>query len=131
MLGSPSAEQERFRKEVHSALHSLFARGASPGSARTYEATLRAIAPKVPATLRASAAPVESEGVFYACFAAVLMLVPKSPSSVTGQPGVRRSCVKLVKAAVAFWHFVRGMIPRMGALWAGIKRPRVRATSGK
>ena len=43
-MGSPSAEQERFRKEAYSTPQSLFA--PSRYTARTYEATLRAIAPR-------------------------------------------------------------------------------------
>ena len=47
--------------------------------------------------------------------------------------------MKLVKAAVASWHVVRGKRsifdsewpPRMGAFWAGIRRSCVHATSGK
>ena len=48
-LGTPSAEQEGCRKEVRSTLQSLFALSATSGTVRTYEATLRAIAPKVTA----------------------------------------------------------------------------------
>ena len=59
-----------------------------------------------------------------------MLLGPKSPSPVSAQPGVRWSYVNLVKAAVAFWHVVRGKravldadwTPRMGVFWAGIKR---------
>ena len=74
---------------------------------RTYEAKLRAFAPKVTAKLNSRILPTVSEGVLYA-FTAALLPGPKSPSSVTGQPAVRRSYVKLFKAAVAFRHVVGG-----------------------
>ena len=52
---------------------------------------------------------------------------------------MRWSHVKLVKAAVAFWHVVRWKRaifddewpPRVGAFWCGIKRWCVRATLGE
>ena len=83
--------------------------------------------------------PMESESVFYAFFRAVVILGPKSPSSVAGHSAVGRSYMKLVEAAVAFWHVVRGTggafdaewPPRMGAFWAGIKRSCVHASSEK
>ena len=43
-LGSPPAEQDRFRKEVHRSPLSVCASSAAPGTVRTDEATLRAIA---------------------------------------------------------------------------------------
>ena len=138
-IGPPSAEQERFCEEVYGALQLFFAPGAAPGTARTYEATIRGIAPKVTAKLSSCVLPMESEGAFYAFFTAALLQGPKSLSSATRQPAVRWSYVKLVKAAVAFWHVVRGKraifdtewFPRMGALRAGIKCSYVRATSEK
>ena len=67
------------------------------------------------------------------------MIGPKTASPVTSQPGVRWNYVKLVKAAVAYWHVVRGeravfdveWTPRMGVFWSGIKRPSVHSTTGK
>ena len=111
-LGAPSAEQARFREEARSTLQSLSAPSAAPGTVRTNEATLRAIAPKITARLSSRALPLESGGVPYAFFTAVLFLGPKSPSSVTGQPAVHRSYVSPVKAAAAFWHVARGGAPR-------------------
>ena len=138
-VGSTSAGHDRFRKEAHCALQQLLAYSAASGTARNYEATLRAIAPKVSAKLSLRVLPMGSRGAFYAVLAAVWLLGPKSPSSVTGQPAVRWSYVKLVKAAAAFWHVLRGKraifedewSPRMGVFWNGIKRSRVRATSEK
>ena len=63
--------------------------------------------PKVSAALSSRILPMESEGVFRALFTAVLLLGPKSPSSVTGQPAARWSYVQLVQAAVAFRRVVR------------------------
>ena len=71
---------------MRSTLHSLSAPSVAPGKVRTYEATLRAIAPKVSAKLSSSVLPMKSEGVIYAASTAVLLLGPKSPSSVTGSP---------------------------------------------
>ena len=87
--GSPLAERERFRKEARSTLQPLFAPSAVPGTVRTHETTLRAIAPKVTAKLSSCVLPMEPAGVFYAFFTAVLLLGPKSPPSVTGQPAAR------------------------------------------
>ena len=65
-IGSPSAEQGSFRKEARCTLQSLSAPSAAPGTARTHEATLRAIAPKASAKLNSCGLLMESEGVFYA-----------------------------------------------------------------
>ena len=48
----------------------------------------------------------------------------------SGQPAVGRSCVKLVKAAIAYWHSIRGMSPvfdgqwntKLRAFWASLKK---------
>ena len=87
---------------MHGTLHSLLAPSAAPGTVRTYEATLRAIAPKALAKLSLRALPLESEGVIYAFFAAASLLGPKSPASGREQPAVRWSFVKMDKAAAAF-----------------------------
>ena len=52
--------------------------------------------------------PMSSEDVFYAFFSAVVLLGPKTALSVSVQPAVRWGYVKLVKAAVAYWHVARG-----------------------
>ena len=82
-------EKERSLKDAYSTLLSLFAPSSAPGKVRTYEATLRTIAPKVAANLSPCALLMESEGAVYAISAAVLLLGPKSPSSVTAQLAVR------------------------------------------
>ena len=46
------------------------------------------------------------------------MLGPKSASPVTSQQGVRWNYVKLGKAAVAYWHVVRGDRAFFDAEWA-------------
>ena len=76
-FGTPSVDQER------SALQSLFASSAAPGTVRTPGATLRAIAPKVTAKLSACVLPMDSDGVPFAFSTAVALLGLKSPSSVT------------------------------------------------
>ena len=43
-------------------------------------------------------------------FGAVVILGPKSPSSVAGPSKVRRSYVLLVRAAIVFRHVVRGIL---------------------
>ena len=82
---------------------------------------------------------MRSEAQFYSSFGAVVMLGPKSTSPVTPQQGVRRIYVKLVEAAVAYWHGVRGeraildaeWSPRMGLFWSGIKRSCIHSTLEK
>ena len=64
------------------------------------------------------------------------MLGPKTTSPVTSQPGARWNYIKLVKAAVAYWHVVRGeravvdveWTPRAGVFWSGVKRSCVHST---
>ena len=61
-------------------------------------------------------------------FGSAVWLGPKSPSLLSGQPGVRWSYAKLVKAAAAYWRAVLGeraafdsdWTAHMGAFWAGI-----------
>ena len=125
-----SLEQLEFRREVCAAAKSAFATTAAPGAVRTFEATLRANVPKVTANLGSSALPMSPEDVFYAFFSAAVMLGPKTASPVSVHPAGRWSYVKLVKAAAAYWHVVRGSravfdcegSPRMGVVWSGIKR---------
>ena len=95
-MGPLSTEWERPRQEVRITLQSLFASSAASGTVRTYEAALRAIAPNVTADLRLRALPMGSKGVFIVFFIAVVLLGPKSPSSLTLQPAVRWSFVKQV-----------------------------------
>ena len=107
------------------AAESAFATSAAPGAVRTYEVTLRAIVPKFAAKSGSQMLPMSPEGAFCAFFSAVVLLGPKTASSVSAQPAVRWSYVKLVKAAVAFWRIVRGLravydrevFPRMGVFW--------------
>ena len=96
---TPSVGQERFHQEVRSTLQYSFASSAAPSSVRTYEATLRATAPKVAAKLISRAIPTDSECAFYAFLDAVVIRGPKFPLSVTGQSAARWSYVTLVKAA--------------------------------
>ena len=136
VMCAASAEQERFRQGVRSAIQSLFASSAAPGTVRTYGATLRAIAPRVTAKPSSRVLPMNSEGALFTFVTAAVLHGPKSPSTHTGQPAVHSSYVEPAKAAVAFWHVVRGMRavsdaewpPRMGASWAEIRRSRVFAS---
>ena len=107
-LSVASPEQEAFRRELFDAAQLTFEISAATGTVRTYEATLRAIVPKVTLKLASQALPLCAEAQFVAFFGAVLLLGPKSSSPASSRPGVRWNYVKLVKAAVAFWHVVRG-----------------------
>ena len=77
---------------------------------------------------------MSSGDAFYAFFGAVVLLGPSTASSVSAQTAVRRSYVKLVKAAAAYWRVARGSraaydcgwSPRMGVFWPGIRRSCVR-----
>ena len=73
----------------------------APGTVRAYEATLRAIVPKVAAKLLAQVLPMSSVDVFYSFLNAVVLIGPEAASSASTRPGVRWSSVKLVQAAVA------------------------------
>ena len=131
-----SPEQEVFRRELLDAARSSFEVSVATGAVRTYEATLRGIAPKVTLKLGSQVVPRSAEAQFFAFFGAVLLIGPKSPSPVSSHPGVRWNYVKLVKAAVACWHVVRGeraifdveRSPRMGESRknASTRRPRSR-----
>ena len=66
------------------------------GTVRTYEAILRGFAPKAALTLGSPVLPISAEAQFLSFFGAVLILGPKSPSPVSGLPGVRWNYVKLV-----------------------------------
>ena len=136
---SPSPEQELFRRELLEVVRSTFGANAASGTVHTYEAVLRGIVPKVMAKLGSAVLPMSTEAQFLSFFGAVLMLGPKTQSHVTSQPGVRWNYVKLVKAAIAYWHVVRGQravfdaewTPRMGVFWSGVKRSCVHSTSEK
>ena len=82
---------------------------------------------------------MSSEDVFYAFLSAVVSPGPNAASSVSVQLAVRRSYVKLLKAAVAYWHVVRGSravfacewSPRMVVFCSGITRFCVHASMEK
>ena len=100
---------------------------------------MRGIVPKVMRKLGSHVVPMRSEAQFYSFFEAVVMLGPKSTSPVTSQQAARRKYVKLVKAAVAYWHVVRGeranfnaeWSPRVGVFWSGFKRSCIHSTLEK
>ena len=123
--GAPSLEQQNFRREVFATAQSAFVASAAHGAVRAYEATLRAIAPKVAAKLGDQVSPMSSDGAFYAFCSSAALLGPRTVSSVSTQPGVRRSYVKPVKGADAFWRVVRDTRAvfdpewpqRIGAFW--------------
>ena len=137
--GALALGQQNFRREVFSTAQSASAASAAPLTVRTYEATLRATVPKFAAKLGTRVLPMSPGDAFYAFLSAVVLLGPKAASPVSTKPGVRRSYVKIVKAAVGCWRAVRGTraafalewSPRMGVFWPGIKRPRVHASLEK
>ena len=59
-----------------------------------------------------------AEAQFLSFFGAVLLLGPKSLSPASALHGVRWIYVKLVKAAVAHWHVVRGERAIFDAEWS-------------
>ena len=87
--GTTSIEQQNFRRKVVEAAQSAFPNSAAPGTVRTYEATLRAIAPKVTAKLGSKVLPMSAEDVFYAFLSSAVLLGPNTASSASAQPGVR------------------------------------------
>ena len=123
-------EQELFWQQLFSSPQPAFPASAASGTIRTYESTLRIIVPKVTLKSGAQALPLISATQFYSSFGSAVLLGPKPPSLLSGQPGVRRSYAKLVKAAAAYWRVVLGeravfdsdRTPHMGAFWAGIRR---------
>ena len=88
-----------------------------------YEAALRGFAPKVTSKLGSQVLPMGAE----------------APSPVSPHPGGRWNYVKLVKAAAAWRHVVRGeraifdveWSPRMGVSWSGVKRKCIHSTVAK
>ena len=136
---NPSPEQEGFPRDLLEVGRPTFGANAASGTARTYETVLRGIAPKVTMKLGSAVLPMRSEAQFYSFFGGVLLRGPKTTSPVTPQPGVRWNYVKLVKAAIAYWHVVRGeravfdveWAPRMGVFWSGVKRSCVHSTLEK
>ena len=64
---------------------------------RTYGATLRAIVLKVALKLGTQALPMVSAAQFFSVSGSAVLSGPKSPSTVSAQPGVRRSYVELGK----------------------------------
>ena len=131
-----SPAQEAFRRELFDAAQSTSEVSAAAGAVRTYEATLRGVAPEVTAKLGPQVIPMIAEAQFFAFFGAILLLGPKSSYPAPSQPGVRWNYVKLVKAAVAYWRVVRfdravfggEWPPRMGFFWSGAKRKCIHST---
>ena len=120
-------------------MRSAFYAGSASSAVRTYEAILRGIVPKVTLKLGSAVLPMRTEAQFPSFFGAVLMIGPESASPVTSQQGVTSNFVKLVKAAVAFWHVVRGdraffdaeWTPRIGIFWYGVKKVAFPLDNGK
>ena len=103
-----SPAQKAFPRELRDAAQSTFEVSAAASTVRTYEATLRAIAPKVALKLGPQVPPMGTEAQFFALVGADLLLGPKSSSPASPQPGVRWNYAKLVRAAVSHWHVARG-----------------------
>ena len=99
--GALSLEQQGLRRLVVETAQWAAVSGAAPGTVRTYEATLRAIALKVTAKLGPQVLLMSSEDVLYAVFSSAVLLGPETESSVSSRPGVRRGYVNLEKAAVS------------------------------
>ena len=99
---SASFPRWRFRRELLGSVQIAPSSSTVPGTARTNEAVLRPLVPRVVESLGAPALPMSNEVAFIACFDSTLLFGPKSPTLTTGQPAVRWSYVRLVKAAVAF-----------------------------
>ena len=85
--GALSLGQQDFRREVCATAKSACATSAAPGAVRTYEATLRAIVPKITAELGSQVLPMSPEGVLHA-FSAVVLAGPKTATSVPAGPAV-------------------------------------------
>ena len=134
-----SPAQKAFPRELRDAAQSTFEVSAAASTVRTYEATLRAIAPKVTLKLGSPVLPMCTKAQFFAFFGAVLLLGPESSSPASPQPGVRWNSVKLVKAAVACCHVARGgravfdgeWSPRTGFFRSGVKRKCIHSTVNK
>ena len=125
-----SPEQELFCQQLFSSLQFAVTASAASCAIRTYGSTMRATVPGVTLKLGTGALPMISASQFYSFFGSLVLLGPESPSLLSGQPGVRRSYAKLVKAAAAYWRvglgeraaFDSDWAPYMGAFWAGITR---------
>ena len=74
--GALSSARQDFRREVVEAVQSAFATSAAPGTARTYEAALRAVASKVTAKLGPLVLSMSPADVFYAFFSSAVLLGP-------------------------------------------------------
>ena len=72
--GTLSSERQSSRREVVATAQSPLATSAAPGSVRTYETPVRAIAPRVAANLGAQVFPMLPEDVFYGVLSAVVPL---------------------------------------------------------
>ena len=129
---SASPEQEVFRRDLHEKVRSTFGASSASGAIRTYEAILRGVVTKVMLKLGSVVLPMRAEAQFYSFFGTALMLGPNSASPLTSHRGVRWNYVKLVKAALAYWHVVRGeraifdveRTPRMGVFLARSQKVR-------
>ena len=125
-------EQQNFRREVCATAKPVFATSALPGAVRTYEARLRASAPRFTAKLGSQVLPMSPGDLFFASFVVIAILIPRAASSVSAQPAISWSYVKLVKAAVAYWRVARGLravfdaegSARIRVFWPGIERSR-------
>ena len=107
--------QGAFRRDLFSTLSTASEVSAASGTVRTYEATLRSIAPKITSKLGSPALPMVSEAQFFAFFGSVLLLGPESASPVSAQQGGRWCYVKLPRAAIAHWRGIRGQRAVFGA----------------
>ena len=79
----------------------------APGAVRIYEAVLESMPPRSADRLGSAVFPKVAEDLFSAIFGVPSLFALKSVSPVTGQPMVRWDCVKLAKAASAFWRVAR------------------------
>ena len=73
-----SIERQNFRREVVETAQSALAASAAPGTVRTKEATLPAIAPEVTAKLGPKVLPMSFEDVFFAFFSSAVLLGPET-----------------------------------------------------
>ena len=120
---SLSADQGDFRRQILDEARLTFDASTASGTVRTYEAIFRDILPKVALKLGSSVLPMAAESQFPSLFGAVLILGPKSPSTVSGLPGVRWNYVKLVEASV-------GALARRARRASGFRRRVVTANGG-
>ena len=91
-----SPAQQAFRRDLFVTLQSAVEVSAASGTARTCEATLRNIVPKVTLKLVSQVLPIATEARRYAYFGAVFILGPESASPasapVEGSLEIRETC---------------------------------------